>query len=103
MGPDFSLRLDLPPPGSRRLLQALHAQLRAAILEGRLVRGLRLPTTRALAEAHVISRNTAVEVYRLLLSEGYVVARGKAGTFVAETCRRPLRARRHRTSNGGST
>jgi GntR family transcriptional regulator/MocR family aminotransferase len=97
MEPDFPLRLDLPPPGSRRRLQALHAQLRAAIVEGRLVGGLRLPTTRALAEAHGISRNTAVEAYRLLLSEGYVVARAKAGTFVAETL--PKAAPRRKAPN----
>src|SRR5215468_11946431 len=83
MEPEFSLALVLPAHGSRRLRQALHEQLRSAIVDGRLRTGTRLPTTRALAAAYGISRNTALAIYDLLLSEGYVSARGKAGTFVA--------------------
>jgi len=84
MEPEFEFPLALPEPGSRTLLRDLHVQLRAAILDGRLRAGLRLPTTRALAHAYGISRNTAVDAYDLLLSEGYLRARGKAGTHVAE-------------------
>lgn len=83
MEPEISLALNLPPPGSRRLQQSLHEQLRAAIVTGRLRAGTRLPTTRAFAAAYGVSRNTALAIYDLLLSEGYVSARGKAGTFVA--------------------
>ncbi len=82
MEPEISLALRLPEPGSRRLQRDLHAQLRAAILGGRLHAGTRLPTTRALARAYGISRNTALAIYDQLSSEGYLVARGKAGTFV---------------------
>ncbi len=84
--------MTLPPPGSRELLQSLHRQLRAAIVDGRLRAGLRLPATRVFAEEFAISRNTAVGVYDLLLSEGYLVARRGAGTYVAETVSRPVRA-----------
>lgn len=66
-----------------RLLKALHHASRNAIVEGRLASGLKLPPTRALAQALGISRNTAVALYDLLASEGYVVARGKGGTTVA--------------------
>jgi GntR family transcriptional regulator/MocR family aminotransferase len=83
MEPEFSLALTLPAPGSRRLLSALHEQLRGAIVAGRLRAGTRLPTTRAFAGDYGISRNTALAIYDLLLAEGYVNARGKAGTFVA--------------------
>lgn len=79
----FELPLDLPPRGSRQRLQALHAQLHAAILDGRLARGLRLPATRELAAALGLSRNTVVAAYERLLSEGYVEARQGAGHFVA--------------------
>jgi GntR family transcriptional regulator/MocR family aminotransferase len=59
--------------------------LRAAILDGRLAPGLPLPPSRALAQELGLSRTTVVTVYDLLLSEGYVVARTGAGTFVADT------------------
>jgi GntR family transcriptional regulator/MocR family aminotransferase len=85
MEPLFQFPVTLPPRGSRALLRALHGQLRAAILDGRLQADLQLPSTRQLALTLGISRNTAVAVYDLLLSEGYVVARRGAGSFVAAT------------------
>lgn len=84
MDPIFDLAIDLPPRGSRSILQALHGQLRAAILDGRLKPDLRLPATRVLAEALGVSRNTAVATYDLLLAEGYLVARPGSGTYVAD-------------------
>ncbi len=72
MDPDFELPISLPSRDSRNLLRALHGQLRAAILDGRLQPGSRLPPTRALAAAYGVSRNTAVAAYDLLLSEGYL-------------------------------
>jgi len=89
MGPLLALSLRLPRRGSRRRLQALHEQLRAAILDGRLHAGLRLPSTRALASACGVSRGTAVATYDRLLGEGYLVARLGAGTFVAAGLARP--------------
>jgi GntR family transcriptional regulator/MocR family aminotransferase len=87
MDPLLSLSIALPPLGSRARLRALHQQLRAAILDGRLRAGLRLPATRALAKMLGVSRNTAVAAYDLLLSEGYLAARPGAGTFVADVPR----------------
>ncbi len=83
MEPIFELQISLPRRGSRDLLRAVHGQLRSAILDGRLQGGLRLPATRALAARLDISRNTALAAYDLLLSEGYLVARPGAGTYVA--------------------
>ena len=91
MEPDFEFELMLPERGSRTLLRDVHAQLRTAILDGRLQAGLRLPTTRAFAHAYSISRNTAIAAYDLLLSEGYLATRGKAGTYVAQALPRPAR------------
>lgn len=79
----FGFPLDLPPAGSRQRLAALHGQLRAAILDGRLRAGLRLPATRELAAELALSRNTVVAAYERLLSEGYVVSRQGAGHYVA--------------------
>jgi GntR family transcriptional regulator/MocR family aminotransferase len=99
MEPLFGLAIDLPPRASRDLLGALHRQMRSAILDGRLKPGLRLPATRALAEGLGVSRNTALAAYDLLLSEGYLVARRGAGTFVAEGLPRP-KARAPRPAQG---
>jgi GntR family transcriptional regulator / MocR family aminotransferase len=100
MGPIFELALTLPPPGSRDRLRALHTQLRAAILDGRLKPDLRLPATRGLAEALGVSRNTAVAAYDLLLSEGYLVARPGAGTYVADVLPQPPQAKAPRPESG---
>ena len=88
MEPLFELPLRLPSRGSHQVLRALHQQLRTAILDGRLRPGLRLPSTRALASANGISRNTAVAAYDLLLSEGYVSMRQGSGCYVAEALSR---------------
>ena len=93
MEPSMALPIILPRRGSRLLLRDLHRQLRAAITNGRLRPGVRLPSTRALAAAYRISRNTAVAAYERLLSEGYVAAQRGAGTRVADVLPRPPRAR----------
>jgi GntR family transcriptional regulator / MocR family aminotransferase len=107
MDPVFAFALSLPPRGSRALLRSLHAQLRAAILDGRLPPGQRLPSSRALAQTYGISRNTAVAAYDLLLSEGYLQARRASGVYVASvqapaaspgTSRHAALARRHLTA-----
>ena len=89
MEPVLELPIRLPGKGSRRLLRNLHQQLRAAILDGRLQPGLRMPSTRAFAMHLGVSRNTAIASYDLLLSEGYLTSRPGAGTFVADMRPRP--------------
>ncbi len=91
MEPELPLPLRLPPPGSRTLLREVHAQLRAAILDGRLQPGLRMPATRAFAAQYRIGRNTAIAAYDLLLAEGYLSAHERSGTFVADMLRAPRR------------
>jgi GntR family transcriptional regulator/MocR family aminotransferase len=85
MEPLLPIGIQLPERGRRTLLHDLHRQLRSAIVEGRLRPGLRLPSTRSIAEGYGVSRNTAVAAYDLLLSEGYIVARRGSGTEVAVT------------------
>jgi GntR family transcriptional regulator/MocR family aminotransferase len=89
MEPVFAFPVRLPPEGSRTLIRSLHEQLRAAIVDGRLKPGARLPATRAVASGYGVSRNTAVAVYDLLLSEGYLVTRPKSGTCVADVLPQP--------------
>jgi GntR family transcriptional regulator/MocR family aminotransferase len=98
MEPLFELSLQLPAAGSRELLRELHRQLHAAILDGRLRPGARLPATRALAQRLGVSRNTMLAAYDLLLSEGYLVARPGAGTYVADTLPASRRGRAPRAT-----
>ncbi|MGL4290696.1 MAG: PLP-dependent aminotransferase family protein [Phreatobacter sp.] len=61
----------------------VHASLRAAILDGRLAAGLRLPSSRALADQLGIRRNAIVVAFEHLESDGLVETRLGAGTYVA--------------------
>jgi GntR family transcriptional regulator / MocR family aminotransferase len=87
-GPIFELPIKVPPRGSRSRMRALHDQLRAAIIDGRLQAGLLMPPTRALASELGISRNAVVAAYELLLGEGYLTSRQGAGTYVARVLSR---------------
>src|SRR5258708_5830982 len=61
----------------------LYESLRAAILEGRLGLGSRLPTTRELSQQYGLARGTVVTAFENLKAEGYVNATVGSGTFVA--------------------
>src|ERR1700744_5289334 len=90
--PFFEIKLDLKPSGSRELSRTLHNELRAAILDGRLAAGAKLPATRKSAAFFGVSRNTAAEVYERLVTEGHAVTRHGAGTYVAEPAVGPAAA-----------
>lgn len=62
----------------------LQEQLRAAIREGRLAAGERLPSTRRLAEQLGVSRGTVVEGFEQLRAEGYLESVVGSGTRVAD-------------------
>src|SRR6185312_15803012 len=83
MDPLFEIELDLAGRAPREASRTLYHQLKAAILEGRLPPGAKLPPTRKSAAFFRVSRNTAVEVYERLLNDGYVVSRQGSGTYVA--------------------
>lgn len=67
------------------LYRQCYAALRDAILGGRLAPEARLPSTRALAAEHRVSRNTIALAFDQLRAEGYLAARHRAGTFVSAT------------------
>ena len=75
-------------------MRSLHAQLRAAILDGRLAPGVQLPSTRRVAQAHGIARNTVMAAYDLLVAEGYVLPRPGAKAVVADFATRSPRRRK---------
>ncbi|MGY0005316.1 MocR-like pyridoxine biosynthesis transcription factor PdxR [Micromonospora sp. I033] len=83
-GADF-LQLDVgdAPPGGRA--DWLAARLRAAIADGRVPVGARLPASRVLAAELGVSRGVVTEAYQRLTEDGHVVGRGRAGTVVVAT------------------
>ncbi|MGK5684547.1 PLP-dependent aminotransferase family protein [Actinoplanes sp. URMC 104] len=62
---------------------AVYRALRAAIVDGRLPPGERLPPTRALAADLGVARGSVATAYERLAAEGYLTARVGSGTFVA--------------------
>jgi len=77
------LSVRLPASGTP-LYRWFYEELRAAILEGRLKPGARLPATRDLVEQHRLSRATVVSAFEQLKSEGYVEGKVGAGTYVSQ-------------------
>lgn len=61
---------------------AMYHALREAIQDGRLPGGMKLPSTRALADQYGLSRGAVAQSYDMLLAEGYVHAETGRGTFV---------------------
>jgi GntR family transcriptional regulator/MocR family aminotransferase len=64
------------------LYRQLYSRFRSAITEGVLKPGDRIPSARALARELGVARGTIETAYGLLAAEGYVLARGQAGTVV---------------------
>jgi GntR family transcriptional regulator/MocR family aminotransferase len=80
---DLLLALDRDREAPEGLTRQIYAQLREAILNGRLRAGDRLPPSRELAAELGVARLTVSTAYEWLHAEGYVYGRVGAGTFVA--------------------
>jgi GntR family transcriptional regulator/MocR family aminotransferase len=85
MGTLFELEITTAAKGSREIASHLFRQLKSAILDGRLVTGSKLPSTRAGPQAFGASRNTIQDVYDRLAQEGLVASRQGSGTYVSES------------------
>ena len=77
----FELTLKSRSP-HQTLTNWLYSELRAAILDGRLAPGARLPASRDFANQYELSRGTVVSVLERLQDEGYVSSRVGFGTCV---------------------
>src|SRR3954463_14809272 len=66
----------------RPLQQQLYKHVRDLILSSRLVTGMRMPSTRMLAEQCGVSRITVLLTYERLIAEGYLRTISAKGTFV---------------------
>jgi len=75
--------LALQRVGGEAMHRQLYSSFRSAILEGQFAPGMRLPSTRALADDLGVSRTTVLQAFERLVSEGYATARSGAGTRVA--------------------
>lgn len=91
--PELSIALAARRPGTT-IARWLYSELRAAILDGRLPRGARLPPTRELAVRYRISRGVVVGAFELLREEGYITSRVGAGTTVRLEVAEDLLAKR---------
>ncbi|MBT2373261.1 PLP-dependent aminotransferase family protein [Pseudomonas fluorescens] len=67
---------------SAPIYRQLYQRFRESIVDGRLRPGDRVPAVRALAAELNLARGTVEAAYQLLMGEGYLTARGAAGTIV---------------------
>jgi GntR family transcriptional regulator / MocR family aminotransferase len=85
MGWDLQLTVD------RRLASPLHEQVRTQIVRmiktGMLGPGVRLPSSRRLADDLNVARSVVVEAYQQLVAEGYLTSTSRSGTSVSKLAR----------------
>jgi GntR family transcriptional regulator/MocR family aminotransferase len=72
----------LDPAADEPLYRQIYDRIRASIASGALKPGDRIPSARALTKELGLARGTIDTAYSLLAAEGYVQARGQAGTVV---------------------
>jgi DNA-binding transcriptional MocR family regulator len=82
------------------LAEQIHAQIRAAIQTGALPPGLRLPSTRTLAETLRVSRAVVNGAYETLNANAEVYCRPGSGTYVAAPANGPARGNDSVRTNG---
>ena len=70
--------------GRGRPYEQVRDHVTALIVRGSLLPGDRLPPVRACAEQLGLAPNTIARAYRTLEDEGWIVGRGRAGTFVGD-------------------
>jgi DNA-binding transcriptional regulator YhcF (GntR family) len=77
------LRVDIRDGGGPPYRQLIDG-VRRRIERGALLPGDRLPPVRTLADELELAPNTVARAYRALEDDGWIVGRGRAGTFVAD-------------------
>lgn len=68
---------------SLSLYRQVYIEIRKAILNGNLERGMRLPSSRMLSIELGVSRNTIITAFEQLESEGFLLSQAGAGSYVA--------------------
>src|SRR3954453_1194580 len=72
----------LDPAATEPFYRQIYDRFRGAIASGLLNPGDRIPSARALTKELGLARGTIETAYSLLAAEGYISARGQAGTIV---------------------
>ena len=96
----MQLPLLLDRSGPEGLTDQIAGQLRQAITSAQLAGGVRLPSSRRLAEQLEVARNTVMRAYDTLMAEGWVESRPASGLFVAAS--EPAMAARAEPSPAGA-
>ncbi|MBU2665723.1 PLP-dependent aminotransferase family protein [Actinoplanes bogorensis] len=86
---DLIIELD----GGGTKTAAVYRALRAAVVDGRLPAGEKLPPTRLLAADLGVARGSVAGAYERLVAEGYLRSKVGAGTFVAPTTTKRTKSR----------
>ena len=82
ISPEMFAELAVDGASSIPIYRQIYGRVVGAVLDGRLAPGARLPSARSLAAQLSIARGTVETAYQLLAGEGYIVARGAAGTLI---------------------
>jgi GntR family transcriptional regulator/MocR family aminotransferase len=80
----------LDPRAATPFYRQIYDRVRDAITSGVLKPGDRIPSARALTKELGLARGTIEAAYSLLVAEGYIQARGQAGTIVTPDLKPPL-------------
>ena len=78
----------LDPAAAAPFYRQIYDRFRTAIASGLLKPGDRIPSARALTKELGLARGTIEAAYSLLAAEGYIEARGQAGTIVTPASNR---------------
>ncbi len=74
----------IDPEQSMNLQNQIRQKLVDGILNGSFAPGMKLPSSRKLAQQLDVARNTVVASYQQLIADGYLVSRQRSGVFVNE-------------------
>ena len=77
-----TLQLTIDPKAATAPFEQVRTQIAAAVADGRLDAGTRLPTVRALAADLGLAANTVARAYRELEADSVIATHGRGGTFV---------------------
>lgn len=80
--PEIDTISPLDPASGAPFYRQIYERFRSAIANGSLKPGDRIPSARALTKELGLARGTIEAAYALLAAEGYIQARGQAGTIV---------------------
>ena len=83
--PTGTARLAIDATSATPPFEQLRAQIIAAVRDGSLVPGARLPTVRKLAGELGLAANTVARTYRELERDEIIETRGRHGSFIAAT------------------